>query len=97
MAAPRAKRLPLPKRFSAALTDDAYARLRELNAEYGLSNNYLLTVLLERLDQFADPAKLDAAYRDFIAEYGAPETTRAAPPKGCKAGPDRPDTARRTS
>ncbi|MEL6278190.1 MAG: hypothetical protein AAFR28_04820 [Pseudomonadota bacterium] len=93
MAAKRPpKRLPLPKRFNAALTDDAYARLRELNAAYGLGNNYLLTVLLERLDQFADPAKLDAAYQDFIAEYGAPP-----PPKECKAGGDRPNTARRTS
>lgn len=66
------KRLPLPKRFSAALTEEAYERLRGLNAAYGLSNNYLLTVLLERLDEFADPAKLDAAYQRFIAEYGAP-------------------------
>lgn len=68
-----AKRLPLPKRFSAALTDQAYARLRALNAEYGLGNNYLLVVLLERLDEITDQAKLDAAYRDFIGEYGAPK------------------------
>ena len=67
-----AKRVPLPKRFSAALTDQAYARLRGLNAAYGLSNNYLLSVLLERLDEIADPDKLDAAYRGFIAEFGAP-------------------------
>ena len=72
-ARPRAKRLPLPKRFSAALTEEAYAKLRELNAAYGLGNNYLLVVLLERLDQFADKAALDAAYRDFIAEYDAPK------------------------
>ena len=66
------KRLPLPKRFNAALTEAAHARLRGLNAEYGLGNNYLLSVLLERLDDFADPARLDAAFRGFISEYGAP-------------------------
>ncbi len=67
------KRLPLPKRFNVALTEDAYGRLRALNERYeGLGNNYLLTVLLEKLDEFADEAKLDAAFADFIDEYGAP-------------------------
>ena len=75
---PPPKRLPLPKRFSAALTDQAYARLRALSAEYGLGNNYLLVVLLERLDEIADPAKLDAAYRGFIDEYGAPAAKPAS-------------------
>ena len=70
---PVPKRLPLPVRRSMNLTDEAYARLRELNATYGLGNNYLLTVLLEELDTFADPAKLDAAFKQFIEEYGAPE------------------------
>ncbi len=68
------KRLPLPKRFRAALTDEAYARLRDLNSQWGLGNNYLLVVLLERLADYADAAKLDDAFRDFIAEYGAPQT-----------------------
>ena len=72
-----AKRLPLPKRFSAALTDQAYARLRALNAEYGLGNNYLLVVLLERLDEIADPEALNAVYREFIEEYGAPQAKSA--------------------
>ncbi len=67
------KRLALPKRFNAALTERAYARLRALNAEYGLGNNYLLTVLLEHLDDIADARALDAVFLDFIAEYGAPE------------------------
>ncbi len=73
-----AKRLPLPKRFNAALTEEAYATLRDLNAEHGLSNNYLLTVLLERLDDYADKAKLAAAFDGFIAEYGAPAANGAA-------------------
>ena len=70
-----AKRLPLPKRFSAGLTEDAYGRLRRLNAEWGLGNNYLLVVLLENLDRYADPAALNGVFREFIEEYGAPEPT----------------------
>jgi hypothetical protein len=66
------KSLPLPRRFAVAMTDKAYARLRLLNGRYGLSNNYLLTVLLEHLDDFADPRKLDAAFARVISEYGAP-------------------------
>ncbi len=66
------KRYPLPKRFAAALSEPAYARLRELNATYGLGNNYLLTVLLENLDDIADPQALRHAFATFIAEYGAP-------------------------
>jgi hypothetical protein len=70
----RKKRYPLPKRFNAALSEDAYTRLRDLNAAYGLGNNYLLVVLLERLDEFADADALGRAFRSFIAEYGAPES-----------------------
>lgn len=67
-----AKRYPLPKRFNAALSDAAYSNLRALNEKWGLGNNYLLVVLLERLDSFADPEALDAAFNEFIEEYGAP-------------------------
>ena len=73
MMAEKPRRLPLPKRFNAALTEPAYAKLRELNSKYGLSNNYLLSVLLETLDETTDAKRLDAAYRRFIAEYGAPD------------------------
>jgi len=66
------KRLPLPVRRNVSLTEPAYDRLRRLNETYGLGNNYLLVVLLENLDGIADPERLDAAFRDFIAEYGAP-------------------------
>ena len=79
MARPKAKRYPLPKRFHAALSEDAYARLRALNAEFGLGKNYLLTVLLERLDTFADRAALDRAFRAFIAEYGSPPPKKPGP------------------
>ena len=66
------KRYPLPKRFAAALSEPAYARLRALNAAWGLGNNYLLTVLLENLDDIADDTALRRAFETFIAEYGAP-------------------------
>lgn len=68
------KRYPLPKRFNAALSEVAYARLRALNSKYGLGNNYLLVVLLEKLDEIADPDALEKAFGDFIEEYGAPKT-----------------------
>jgi len=67
-----AKRYPLPKRFNAALSEAAYGRLRALNGRYGFSNNYLLTILLENLDRYADAEALDQAFRDFTATYGAP-------------------------
>jgi len=69
------KRLPLPKRFNAAMTEEAYARLRALNADYGLGNNYLLTVLLENLDTYANDKKLKKVFNDFLAEYCLPEQT----------------------
>jgi len=65
-------RLPLPVRRSVALTEAAHDRLRALNARYGLSNNYLLVVLLEHLDDYADADRLDAAFDTFIATHGAP-------------------------
>lgn len=76
-----AKPFPLPKRFNAALSDKAYARLRTLNGDYGLGNNYLLTVLLENLDEFADADRLDAVYTRFIAEYGAPPPRKPMKPE----------------
>lgn len=70
------RRLPLPVRRSMNLTDAAYARLRRLNEAYGLGNNYLMVVLLERLDEYADADRLDAVFRDFIDEYGAPDARK---------------------
>ncbi len=67
-----AKRFPLPKRFSAATSEKGYQALRELNEQYHFSNNYLLTVLLENLDRYADKQKLDEVFQEFIAEYGQP-------------------------
>ncbi len=67
-----AKRYHLPKRFNAAMSEKAYANLRALNARYGYGNNYLLTILLENLDQIAKQRELKKAFSDFAAKYGAP-------------------------
>lgn len=69
----RPKRLPLPKRFSAALTEEAYAKLRALNAEWHYGNNYLLTILLENFDEVVDEKKFQQVMKAFIDEYGQPE------------------------
>ena len=70
------KRFPLPKRFNAALSEAAYAKPRALNGKWGLGNNYLLVVLLENLDRYADQEELDRVFREFNAEYGAPSKGR---------------------
>jgi len=75
----KAKSYPLPKRFSAALSEAAYRRLRGLNERYGFGNNYLLTILLERLDDIADADALDRIYADFAAGYGTPAPSRGPP------------------
>ena len=67
-----AKRYPLPKRFNAALSEQAYDNLRKLNERYHFGNNYLLTILLENIDAVADQAALDRAFAEFAAEFGAP-------------------------
>ncbi|MEO1700893.1 MAG: hypothetical protein AAFR71_02485 [Pseudomonadota bacterium] len=67
-----ARRYPLDKRFSVAISTTAYAKLRALNERHHLSNNYLLTVLLKNIDEIADDAKLDGALQRFIAKFGAP-------------------------
>ncbi|MCB1368206.1 MAG: hypothetical protein KDK00_10620 [Rhodobacteraceae bacterium] len=74
-----AKRLPLDKRFNCAVTEQAYARLRSLNAQYGFGNNYCLTFLLENLDRIADKDELDAVFAEMTAEYGAPTKGSLSP------------------
>lgn len=66
------KHYPLPKRFNVALSDEAYAKLRALNAKWGLGNNYLLEVLLMHLEQVTDAEALDQVFEQWITEWGAP-------------------------
>ncbi|HUF05363.1 MAG TPA: hypothetical protein VMM38_14460 [Aridibacter sp.] len=68
-----AKRFPLPKRFNAAMSEKAYARLRKLSEKYGYGNNYLLTFIFENFDRIADLDELDKVFKEYEAEYGAPE------------------------
>ncbi len=72
------KRYPLPKRFSAALSDAAYARLRALNTEYHYGNNYLLTIILENFEAITDAEAVKQAFAQFAAEYGAPASAAMA-------------------
>jgi hypothetical protein len=67
-----AKRYPLPKRLSIALSEKAYANLRELNQRYHFGNNYLLTILLENIESIADKEKVDRIISSFAEEFGAP-------------------------
>lgn len=67
-----AKRFPLPKRFSAALSDKAYANLRALNGKYNYGNNYLLTVLLENFDRITNDDAVEEVFAEFKEAYGAP-------------------------
>ena len=67
-----AKKYPLTKRFSAAMSEKAYQNLRELNEKYHYGNNYLLTILLENLDKITNKEAVDKIFTDFKEEYGAP-------------------------
>ena len=67
------KRLPLPRRFNVAMTEEAYAALRRLNAKYHFGNNYLLTFLLENLEAVTAPEKLDQMFKKMADVWGAPE------------------------
>ena len=66
------KRFPLPKRFSAALSEEGYAKLRALNEQYHYGNNYLLTIILENFDEITDKDAVERVFAEFAAEYGAP-------------------------
>ncbi|MES0811165.1 hypothetical protein ABLO27_16885 [Roseibium sp. SCPC15] len=69
----KSKRLPLPKRFSAALTEDAYAKLRSLNDEWHYGNNYLLTIILENFDRIVDGKEFEKVMQEFVEIYGQPD------------------------
>lgn len=67
-----AKRFPLPRRFSVAMSESAYRQLRALNEKYGYGNNYLLTIVLENFEQIADAEAVERVFDEFAQEYGAP-------------------------
>ena len=63
---------PLEKRFSVAMTPEAYANLRQLAEESGLGNNYVLTVLLENLDRTVDRAGFRTAVQELVEKHCKP-------------------------
>lgn len=68
MDKPPKYRKPLPKRFSAAVSEDAYAQLRRLAGQTGLSNNYVLTALLEFAPDLIDDAAFGRAVERMLEE-----------------------------
>jgi len=66
------KRYPLPKRFNVALSEKAYGNLRRLNEKYHYGNNYLLTILLENLEEVTKAKVVESVFAAFEEEYGAP-------------------------
>ena len=72
MPTQRKKTYPLPKRFSVSLSEKAYAKLRELNGDYGFGNNYVLTFLLENLEEIANKQELKRVFERMVEEYGSP-------------------------
>lgn len=63
------KHYPLPKRFNLALSEQAYANLRELALACELGNNYTLTVLLEHMDELVAVSALQERAAKLRAEY----------------------------
>lgn len=59
-------RKPLPKRFNVAMTDEAYAKLRDMAEATSLSNNYVLTTLLEYGDELIDPTAFKRCVDDML-------------------------------
>ena len=66
------KKYVLSKRFSVALSEQAYTNLRALNKKYSYGNNYLLTVLLENIDTVTNPDEVQKVFKKFEDEYGSP-------------------------
>lgn len=60
---------PLNKRFHARLSDEAYANLRLLAHETGLGNNYVLTVLLENLEETVNRTAFKSAVSAMLERH----------------------------
>ena len=57
---------PLPKRFSVAMSEEAYANLRDLASDTKLSNNYVLTTIFEYADELIDKEAFRKAVDDML-------------------------------
>ena len=65
------KRFRQTRRFPAAVTEDAYRRLRKLAGETGLDENEALCFLLENLDSVINEDTYGHRLRLFRAELEA--------------------------
>ena len=62
------KRLRLTRRFSAAMTNDAYRALQRFAAEAGISQDEALSFLFEHFNSVTDRDNLSHRLRLFKAE-----------------------------
>ncbi|MGB3179153.1 MAG: hypothetical protein WBH14_04965 [Albidovulum sp.] len=62
------KRLRLTRRFSVAVTNDAYRSLHRFSAEAGMSSNEALTFLFEHFGSVIDTDNMTHRLRLFKAE-----------------------------
>jgi len=65
------KRFRLTRRFNAAMTEDAYRRLRRFAAEAGLDEGEALSFLFENFDGVTDADALAHRLRQFNSELDA--------------------------
>ncbi|WP_172296640.1 hypothetical protein [Pseudoruegeria sp. HB172150] len=65
------KRFRLTRRFNAAMTEDAYRRLRRFAAESGFTEGEALSFIFEHFDSVTDEENLVARLRLFSAELPA--------------------------
>ncbi|WP_101068972.1 hypothetical protein [Roseovarius salinarum] len=65
------KRFRLTRRFNAAMTEDAYRRLRRFAAEAGLDEGEALSFLFEHFDSVIDEEVFTHRLRQFNSELEA--------------------------
>ena len=65
------KRFRLTRRFNAAMTEDAYRRLKKFASEAGLDEGEALSFLFENLDSVINEDTYGHRLRLFLAELDA--------------------------
>ncbi len=65
------KRFRLTRRFSVAMTEDGFRKLRKFSAEAGLDEGEALSFLFENLESVMDMDTLALKLRQFNAELEA--------------------------
>lgn len=65
------KRFRLTRRFTVAMTEDGYRRLRKLSQDAGLDAGEALSFLFENLDHIVDEENFTIRMRQFNTELEA--------------------------